>query len=113
MNIKNWLFRQLAEKKLIEDKYEYLTDAEKEAYDYRQEQLRRLEAGEDIDPPWVMNNSELSPWDLRHDYWLIEVWLPFWRKMNEQEREIYRKKWNMPDEWYLVVSRFWTDLDSD
>lgn len=113
MKLKYRILRQLAEKGFIEESYEYFTDPEKEAYEYRQEQLRKLEVGEDIDPPWVTYNSEMSPWELRHEYWLVEVWLPFWRKMSEQEREVYKEKWKMPDEWYLVVSRFWTDLEQE
>ncbi len=113
MSIKKWLLRKLAEKEHIDFKYEYGTDDEKKKYDVRQEELRKFEAGEDIDPPWVKYDSTTSPWELRHDYWLLEIWLPFWRGMDDATRQTYRTKWNMPNDWYEVVTMFWGDAGQD
>jgi hypothetical protein len=112
MQIKNWLLRQVAEKRLIKERYEYYTDAEKEAYDYRQEQLRRLEAGEDIDPPWVAfpNSDPMTLWiSWRHgDGWLDQIWKPFWNKKNNAERKKYFEKWQPPnDDWYENITVYW------
>ena len=111
MNLRNWLLRQIAETGLIDLKYDYFTDAEKESYDYQREEFRKFKNGEEINPPWVKYHSSMSPWELRHDHWLVDVWLPFWRKMDEEQRRTYQEKWDMPDDWYEIVTRHWTDIN--
>ncbi len=77
---------------------------------WNDEQKRKLEAGEEFEPPWVFApNSE--PWSGgwrqgNGEYWLHEIWLPFWQKLNKEERNMYLKKWQAPtQEWneYLTV----------
>jgi hypothetical protein len=78
--------------------------------EWQNEQKRKLETGEEIEPPWVFApNTE--PWsgEWRQgsgEHWLLEIWLPFWHRLNERERENYLKKWQPPaEEWneYLTV----------
>jgi hypothetical protein len=116
MNIKNRLLRKLAEGKLIEWKPEYYTFEESKYIDWKNEQFEKLEMGEDIEPPWFVYNQTmsqgiynftLSPWEMRNDYWLLEVWLPFWRKLGEEKRQVYKTKFNMTDECYETVT-YWT-----
>lgn len=112
MNIKNWLLRQLAEKDLIQWKYDYYNSAEKNSHDYQQEELRKLEAGEDIDPPWVAfpNSDPMTLWvSWRHgNGWLDQIWKPFWSKKNNEERKKYLEKWQPPnDDWYENIATYW------
>ena len=110
MNLKNRVLRRLAEKEYIAWKPDYYTEDEKKYLEWKADQLEKLQNGEDIDPPWVIHNPDLSPWYFRHDYWLSKYWLPFWRNLNEEQRQAYREKWKMPEEWYFVVSTTWTDI---
>ena len=110
MNLKNKILRRLAEKEWIVWRPDYYTEAEKILQERYDEQMEKLEKGEELNPPWVVYNPDMSPWELRHDYWLINYWLPFWRNLNEKQRQAYREKWKMPEEWYFVVSTFWTDI---
>lgn len=89
MKLRNWLFGKSAEKEYIEFKQEYQTAEEKREYDARQEELRKIKNGEEINPPWVKYHSSLNPWELRHEHWLVDIWLPFWRRMNEEQRQAY------------------------
>jgi hypothetical protein len=121
MNIKNKLLRKLAKSKFIEWKPDYFTEDEKENENrylvWKSEQSEKLKTGEDIEPPWFIYdhtmsegiyNLTLSPWEMRHDYWLIEVWLPFWRELHEEKRQVYKTKFNMLDEW-LEVATIWAN----
>ncbi len=109
MKLKSRLLRKLAEKKIIEWDNDYFTNDEKQQYEALQEELCKLEVGEEIEPPWVKYSNTLSPWELRNDYWLINIWLVSWRKMSAEDRTAYQKDWDMPDDWYDVVTMFWTD----
>lgn len=84
-----------------------------EPQEFYAEDKLKLENGEEIRPPWIRYSSTLSPWELRHDDWLINIWLVFWRRLSVEARESYRIKWNMPEDWYEVVTMFWTDMEKD
>ncbi len=61
-------------------------------------------------PPWVKYPGN-EPWwgGWRQGFseaWLMEVWLPFWKKLSIEEKEKYLQEWNPPNEdWreYLTV----------
>lgn len=76
---------------------------------WNDEQFRKLEAGEQIKPPWVFSpNTE--PWSGAWrqgtgEYWMHEFWNPFWRKLSSDEKRKYLEKWQVPEDWYeqLVI----------
>jgi hypothetical protein len=76
------------------------------------EQKRKLESGEEIEPPWVFApNTE--PWAAEWkqgggEYWLLEIWLPFWQKLGEIQRKNYLDKWKPPTEdWFEYLTVHW------
>lgn len=73
------------------------------------EEKCKLETGREIEPPWIILKSDLSPWYFRHDSWLTDIWLPFWNGMSEDEKLDYKKRWNMPTDWDEIVTTFWTN----
>lgn len=113
MRLKNQILRKLAESKIIEWKNDYFNNEEKQKYEEQQKDFRRLEFGEEIEPPWVKYSDTLTPYELKHDYWLNNIWLVFWRKMDSGARESYREKWSMSDEWYEFVTMFWTNEEDN
>ena len=44
-----------------------------EGQKWNNEQERKLESGEEIEPPWARFNPEMSPWELRHESWLVDI----------------------------------------
>ena len=72
------------------------------------EQKRKLEAGEEIEPPWVFApNTE--PWSGEWkqgggEYWIHEFWHPFWRNLTNEERRVYFEKWQPPENWYQQLA---------
>ena len=79
----------------------------------QEEELKRqLTAGEEFEPPWVFApNTE--PWSgyWRQgggEYWLLEIWLPFWGELDAKQRENYLEKWQPPTEdWYEYLTVHW------
>jgi hypothetical protein len=72
--------------------------------EWRDEQKRKLETGEEIEPPWIFApNTE--PWsgEWRQgsgEYWMDEFWHPFWKKLSNDAKKIYLEKWLPPENWY-------------
>lgn len=71
----------------------------------RESELRRkLEAGEEFEPPWVFSpNTE--PWSGEWkqgggEYWIHEFWNPFWKKLTDEQKRNYFEKWQPPEGWY-------------
>lgn len=68
------------------------------------EQKRKLEEGEEIEPPWVFApNTE--PWAGEWkqgggEYWKHEFWNPFWKKLTDDQKIKYVEKWQPPESWY-------------
>lgn len=103
MKLKNWFFRQLVERGLIKEKYEYYTDAEKRTYDQMQEELRKLEAGEEIRPPWRGSPSWNNPARFVGNSFNEKTWDTFWERLNDEgKREYIRKHEPSPEDWYQV-----------
>ncbi len=92
MKLRHWLLRQIAETGLIEFKYDYFTDAGKESHDYRQEEFRKLEAGEDITPPWLPKEGPVV-YMPRCGY---DIWRPFWERLSDREKRDYFEKYKAP-----------------
>lgn len=74
-------------------------------------QLRALEAGEEIEPPWMTWPNQ-DPWwsgwrQGNAEGWLKLVWLPFWSKLKRDEKEGYVERWNAPAEWRSYVLEGW------
>lgn len=74
-------------------------------------QQRALEAGEEIEPPWVLFPSE-EPWwgGWRQGYgeaWLLNVWLPFWSKLGRGEKPAYLEKWGASPDWRYYALDLW------
>jgi hypothetical protein len=87
------------------------TEEEKQIQWYA-EQKRRLEAGEEIEPPWISfpDSDPLALWvSWRYgNFWLDTVWKPFWNAMDENQQNAYLKKWRPPnDDWYQTVVVYW------
>jgi hypothetical protein len=85
---------------------------------WRDEQKRKLEMGEEIEPPWIFapNSDPTVIWiSWRHgNYWLNEIWQPFWKKLNNKEKKEYFERWHPPDDgWYENVVVYWDEGISD
>ena len=75
------------------------------------EQQRKLVAGAEIEPPWIAfpNSDALSGWNQGFsEAWKLNVWMPFWRKMNEAEQANYLERWQPPTQnWRESVTIYW------
>lgn len=85
---------------------------ETDSEEWHAEQKRKLEAGEEIEPPWIAfpKSNPIVLWvDWRHgNGWLDNIWKPFWNGLNITEKKEYLKKWQPPnDEWYETVTIYW------
>ncbi len=84
----------------------------KEKWKWLNEQKERVKNGAQLEPPWITFPISLSDvgWD---DYflesWKLNVWIPFWDKLNEEERTLYLAKFPPPDkEWKDNITIRWT-----
>ena len=76
------------------------------------EQKRKLDAGEELEPPWISfpDSDPLTLWvSWRYgNHWLDTIWKPFWHSMDEDQQAAYLEKWQPPsDEWYQNVAIHW------
>ena len=75
------------------------------------EQLRKLEAGEEIEPPWIAFPASLAwvGWNQgRPEAWKLNVWLPFWQKLSKEEKDAYLQRWQPPSEdWRESLTIYW------
>jgi hypothetical protein len=79
-------------------------------------QHRALEAGEEIEPPWAVRPGE-EPWwgGWRQGYaepWLLDVWLPFWRKLGRDEKLAYVERWGASPDWRHYALDLWDQHSS-
>ena len=103
--LSNRIFPGLARRRRREEE----AAAEHEKY---VEQRRKLEAGEEIEPPWVTFpcSDPLALWvGWRYgNHWLDTIWKPFWHSMDEDQRKAYLRKHQPPSEdWYQTVVVYW------
>ncbi|MFJ1267914.1 hypothetical protein ACD661_04980 [Legionella lytica] len=70
---------------------------------------------EEIDPPWVFA-LDFAPWDMfwrqPGEIWIYYIWLPFWRVLDEQQKDDYLNKWNAPANWREHLMSNDDELDS-
>lgn len=66
-----------------------------------------------IKPPWI-KYPDFPPydgfWRQSGEYWLKDVWEPFWNNLSQKEQDQYLKRWPPPKDWitfYLDTS--WLD----
>jgi hypothetical protein len=75
------------------------------------EQQRKLESSEEIEPPWVAfpHSDALSGWSQgQTGEWKLNVWMPFWTKMNEAEQARYLERWQPPNQdWHDSLTIYW------
>ncbi len=71
-------------------------------------QLDTLNRGEEIIPPWIAF-PDSEPWwggwrQGNAEGWLILVWLPFWRNLDNKAKADYVEKWDASADWreYLL-----------
>ncbi len=66
-------------------------------------QLNDLKLGVEIKPPWITYVGQEPYWGgWRQGFseaWYIQVWLPFWKALSEDEQLTYVIKWYAPSEW--------------
>jgi len=73
------------------------------------EQIRKINSGEEIEPPWIVypHSSPIYGWNQGYqEAWLKNIWLPFWQSLDANQRQKYLEKWHPPmEEWreYLTV----------
>lgn len=66
----------------------------------------------EIIPPWHRYPRTEPTWagwrQGRSEYWLLEVWFPFWRDMSDIQRADYLHRWPPPNElWRLYLVNYW------
>jgi hypothetical protein len=69
---------------------------------------------QEIEPPWIKFPGYPPPdgfWRQSGEYWLHDVWAPFWKSLNAEDRESYLKKWNVPNVWKCFSHYLNPDLD--
>ena len=82
--------------------------------EWHNEQKRKLETGEDIDPPWIaFPNSDPAVLWVSWRYgnsWLNNIWQPFWDRLSDAEKKEYFEKWQPPDDgWYENITVYWDE----
>ena len=73
-------------------------------------QQRKLEANEEIEPPWIAFPDSLPlGWNQGYQQeWKNNVWLVFWGKLNETEKKDYLNRWQPPSaDWHETVTVYW------
>ena len=63
-------------------------------------------------PPWIKYPGKAPYWggwrQGESEFWLLNVWLPFWRDVTENERQAFLKKEPPPnDEWRDYITQRW------
>lgn len=58
---------------------------------------------DDVFPPWLAfpeYDSFSGGWRQGDgEYWMLNVWLPYWEPLSETEKKHYLQKWKAPDDW--------------
>ena len=100
-----------------EDWYESLVSGERGSLpngetDWFKEQEKKLKAGEEIEPPWFAFPVSYASYGWNSsatEKWKLEIWIPFWKKLNQTDKEKYLEKWQPPNEdWLKLITIDWT-----
>ena len=66
-------------------------------------ETRDLNQAGDMPPPWRAfpgYEPASSGWRQGNgEYWFLHAWSPFWKRLPEEEREQYLRRWDAPTEW--------------
>lgn len=96
----------LFKKKLAE--WGITKDNDKEFYKWLDEKRKEVNDGKEIEPPWgwkEYENVNYLPymWNGHNlsNYYIDEIWSPFWNKLNDEQKRIYFKKYQPPEKWIL------------
>lgn len=69
-----------------------------------------VDPGAEVQPPWI-RYPRSCPWEYKQgnaEYWLVEVFLPFWQGLTPREREDYLQRWPPPDDdWQTYMTEYW------
>jgi len=59
--------------------------------------------GVDIQPPWVVYPGQFPWWvgwrQGGGEAWLMSIWRPYWRSLDEQQQLDYLQQWSPPLAW--------------
>jgi hypothetical protein len=81
-------------------------------FEWFKTQQRKLESGEEIEPPWVAFPCSYASfgWDSNEtEQWKLEVWIPFWKKLSQSEKDGYLENWQPPnEEWLKLITVDWS-----
>jgi hypothetical protein len=79
--------------------------------------LEAMQRGEEVVPPWIMypdcDFEGLGPmwggWRQGSgEPWLLDIWFPFWKKLSDEEKDEYMRKWSPPSElWDEYLRNYW------
>lgn len=75
-------------------------------------QLKKLNNNEEIEPPWVAfpASSPIYGWNQGlNEEWKINVWMPFWRNLNKDEKDEYLTRWQISEEWRETLIIYWSE----
>ncbi|TGL68341.1 hypothetical protein [Leptospira kmetyi] len=65
-----------------------------------------------IIPPWIVYPESSPSWigwrQGESENWLLKVWLPFWKELDSEERNLYMENWPPPSkDWKLYITHYW------
>jgi hypothetical protein len=66
-------------------------------------QMTILESGAEVKPPWIIF-AGAEPWSFKqgsNELWLSDIFLPYWQRLQPQEREVYLQRWPPPKDYWL------------
>ena len=70
---------------------------------WHEEQKQNMLNNEEVQPPHFVYASSIDSSSVREEAliepWANNIWLPFWKEMNEKERRDYSEKWKVSEIW--------------
>ena len=73
-------------------------------------QMQAFAAGASIEPPWIAFPKS-EPWSFKqgvNEAWLINVFLPYWKRQDAGARHDYLLRWPPPDDsWREYLTEKW------
>lgn len=81
-----------------------------------EKQLAKVNNSEEIEPPWIAfpNSSPIHGWNQGlNQAWKLNVWMPFWQKLNVDERKKFLLRWKSSEEWHETLMIYWMKNYSD
>jgi len=79
-------------------------------------QTEALRQGKEVEPPWNIFQG-IEPLEYTTgsilEGWLNRVWMPFWKRLTQEERRAYVEKRNPPPLWRDLLLGTWLDMDTE